>query len=66
MQDSSRRKLSLSRRDFLKRAPVAIASGFVLGILAGKPLLSRLSRRQEPEFPKDSIFKPAVNRRKKL
>ena len=49
-----------SRRDLLKRAPLALAGGIVIGLVAGRPLLSRLNRRlRPPVFPKGSIFTPA-------
>ena len=51
----------------MRKAPLAVAGGIVLGLVSGKPLLSRLSRRRQvPEFPKGSIFTPADDRRKKL
>ena len=51
---------TLSRREVLKRAPIALAAGFALTALIAKPLLSRLGRRRSaPVFPKGSIFTPA-------
>ena len=60
-------KWAFSRRDFLKSAPAVVAGGVLLGIMAGKPLLSRLGRRrQATEFPKGSIFTPAKDQQKRL
>ena len=53
-------KAGYSRREFLKRAPLAVAAGFALGLVLGRPLLARfVRRRQAPVFPKGSIFTPA-------
>jgi hypothetical protein len=55
-----------SRRDFLKRAPVALVGGLILGVALSKPLLSRFGlRRRAPEFPKGSIFTPAKETHKR-
>ena len=49
-----------SRRDVLTRVPLAVIGGVVLGVVLGKPLISRVfRRRQAAEFPKGSIFTPA-------
>ena len=67
MDETPKGKRLYSRREVLRKAPLAVAGGIVLGLVSGKPLLSRLSRRrQAPEFPKGSIFTPADDRRKKL
>ena len=64
MKETHESKTSYSRRSFLKGAPIAVASGIVLGLAAGRPLLSRLTRRRKrPEFPKGSIFTPADDKR---
>ena len=60
-------KRVFSRRDLLKRAPLALASGIIVGIVAGRPLISRLKRRRRPPvFPKGSIFTPAEDPRDKV
>ena len=53
----------VSRRGFLKSTLVGLGSGAVmLTILGGRGLLAR-RRRAVAEFPDDSIFAPARNRR---
>jgi hypothetical protein len=55
-----------SRRDLLKMAPLAVAGGLVVGLVLGKPVVSRLFRgRKGPEFPEGSIFTPAKHTRHK-
>ena len=65
MDRSGQAKHQLSRRDFLKGAPAAIVGGIALSILVGRPLLSRLHRRQASSFPKGSIYTPASDQRKR-
>jgi hypothetical protein len=60
MDQEQSSKHVFSRRDLLKRAPLALAGGIIMGFVAGRPLLSRLNRRRRPPvFPKGSIFTPA-------
>ena len=67
MDETPKGKRLYSRREVLRKAPLAVAGGIVLGLVSGKPLLSRLRRRrQAPKFPEGSIFTPADDRRKKL
>ena len=55
---------SYSRRELLSKAPVAAAAAVVLGMVSGRPLLSRLVRRRKPPvFPEGSIFTPADDTR---
>ena len=65
-QDSESER-TYSRRQFLRWAPIAVAGGFVLSVIAGRPVLSRLKRRrQAPVFPKGSIFTPAEDPRERV
>ncbi len=49
-----------SRREILKKIPVGIAGGVVLGVVSGKLLGSVFrSRRRPPVLPEDSIFTPS-------
>lgn len=67
MDGKPRPKWALSRRDFLKSAPAAIAGGVLLGIMAGRPLLSRFGRRRRtPSLPEGSIFTPAKDHIERL
>ena len=51
-----------SRREFLKRAPLFIAGGMAMGVVAGRLALSRLGhRRKPPVVPEGSIFTPATS-----
>ena len=51
-----------SRREFLKKAPAFIAGGMVMGVVAGRLALSRVSRRRRPPVvPEGSIFTPATS-----
>ena len=53
----------VSRRGFLKSALVGLGSGAImLTIMGGRGLLAR-RRRAVAEFPDDSIFAPAKDRR---
>ena len=66
MSQQRRGKRVYSRRDLLKRAPLAVVGGLVLGLSLGKPVVSRLFRgRKAPEFPAGSIFTPAKHTRHK-
>ena len=66
MKQEPKTQRTYSRRQILKGAPLAIAGGFVLSLLVGRPLLSRLGRRRHPPvFPKGSIFTPAGDRHTK-
>ena len=62
--DTPKANRRYSRRDLLKRTPLLVAGGLVLGAAAGRVLLTRLNRRRRaPEFPKGSIFTPASDAR---
>ena len=55
---------SYSRRELLSKGPLAAAAAVVLGMVFGRPLLSRLGhRRKPPVFPEGSIFTPAEDPR---
>ena len=56
----------VSRRGFLKSAIVGLGSGIaVLAVMGKRGLLAR-RRRVVAEFPEDSIFAPAKNRRDRV
>jgi len=64
MDQEQESKRAFSRRDLLRRAPLALAGGIIMGLVAGRPLISRLkSRRRPPVFPEGSIFTPAEDPR---
>ena len=64
MGEESREPRSYSRRDVLTKVTLAIVGGAVLGVALGKPLISRVFRRNRyTELPEDSIFTPADDRR---
>ena len=51
---------TLTGREVLKRAALALAAGLALTALMAKPVLSKLGRRRSaPAFPKGSIYTPA-------
>ena len=54
----------ISRRAFLTRGPLSILAGIGIGVIGGKLLGSALGNRAAPpQFPEDSIFKPAKDRK---
>ena len=53
-------KRSYSRRDILRGAPLALAGALALSAV-GRRLLRR--KRSAPDFPEDSIFRPAKDPR---
>ena len=56
-----------SRRDLLRKVPLVVAGGIVLGMVSGRSLLTRLGhRRRAPKFPKGSIFTPAGDPKDRL
>ena len=60
MSEDSTEKKGISRRDFLTKAPLGIIGGIGVGVVAGKLLGTVLRDRvSPPQFPEDSIFKPA-------
>ena len=64
MSQQRKGKRVYSRRDLLRRAPLAVAGGLVVGLALGKPVVSRLFQgRKAPEFPEGSIFTPAKHTR---
>jgi hypothetical protein len=60
MSSDPKPKRSFSRRDILKGAPLALAGALALSAV-GKRFLRR--RQSAPDFPEDSIFKPAKDPR---
>ena len=59
---NNKSKWTLSRRDSLKKGPIAIALGILAGITLGKPIISQIGRDPRTlDLPKDSIFTPAGN-----
>jgi hypothetical protein len=60
MSTEPKPKHTYSRRDILKGAPVALAGVLALSAI-GKRLLRR--KRSAPDFPEDSIFRPAKDPR---
>ena len=64
MGEESREPRGYSRRDVLTKIPMAIVGGAVLGVALGRPLISRVFRRnRSTELPEDSIFTPADDTR---
>ena len=51
-----------SRREVLKRIPLALGGAFILTAVSARLLKTFSQRRRQPAFPKGSIFTPA-NRR---
>jgi hypothetical protein len=60
MSTDPKPKHTYSRRDILKGAPVALAGVLALSAM-GRRLLRR--KRSAPDFPEDSIFRPAKDPR---
>ncbi|MDP7578964.1 MAG: hypothetical protein QGF12_05435 [SAR202 cluster bacterium] len=57
---NNKSKWTLSRRDILKKGPVAIAWGVLASITLSTPIISRIGRDHHiPDLPKDSIFTPS-------
>ena len=53
----------MSRRAFLAKGPLGILAGITIGVVGGRLLGSVLGNRAAPpEFPEDSIFRPAKDR----
>ncbi len=55
----------MSRRAFLAKGPLGIIAGITIGVVGGRLLGSVLGNRAAsapPQFPEDSIFKPAKDR----
>ena len=60
MSSDPKPKRSYSRRDILKGAPLALAGALALSAV-GRRFLRR--KRSVPDFPEDSIFRPAKDPR---
>ena len=59
-------KWTLSRRDILKKGPVAIAWGVLASITLSKPIISQIGRGHRiRDLPKDSIFTPSSTQSKR-
>ena len=53
----------ISRRAFLTKGPLGIIAGLTVGVVGGRLLGSVLGNRSAPpQFPEDSIFRPAKDR----
>ena len=51
---------AMSRRSFLTKGPLGIVAGITIGVVGGRLLGSMLGNRSAPpQFPEDSIFRPA-------
>jgi hypothetical protein len=56
-----------TRRTFLKGVPFGVAAALILGVVSRRVFSSTFGRdRRFPRLPKDSIFTPANDRRKRL
>jgi hypothetical protein len=63
MNQRSKMDRLFSRREFLMGIPLGIGGAFALSSLSDRLFGFWTRRREPPEFPEDSIFKPAKDRR---
>ena len=64
MDRDEKGKRVYSRREFMKGVPIGVAGALVLSVVSDGLLSTVLKRRRKnAEFPKDSIFTPAKNKK---